>query len=110
MRAFALMLLAAVIMAVLGLPVFIAQTVRHLIMRKSLSILWWTTAIGIDQLGGSILYGEPDWTISSRTYWLRTKGNRFARSFERVINLFLGQNHCKNSYQHEFGNGESCIR
>jgi len=59
-RAFALMLLAVVLMAVLGLPLLAGQTVRHLIMRKPLSELWWATAIGLDQLGGSILYGELD--------------------------------------------------
>ena len=103
MRAFALMLLAVVLMAVLGLPLLAGQTVRHLIMRKPLSELWWATAIGLDQLGGSILYGEPDWTVSSRTWWLANKGNRFAHVFERFINLFFGKDHCRNSYNHEFG-------
>ncbi len=107
MRAFILMLVAAVLMAVLGLPLLIGQAVRHLMMRKPLAELWWATAIGLDQLGGSILYGEPDWTVSSRTYWLRARGNRYAAWFERFINLFFGRGHCRNSYNHEFGKKEA---
>jgi len=105
MRAFALMLIAALIMLVLGLPLLLGQAVRYLIMRKPLSDLWWATAIGLDQLGGSILYGEPDWTVSSRTYWLARKGkgkvNRYAFYFEQFINFFFGKNHCENSYKTE---------
>ena len=103
MRAFALMLLAALIIMMLGVPLLLGQAVRHLAMCKPLSDLWWTTAIGLDQLGGSILYGEPDWTVSSRTYWLTRKGNRHAFYFEQFINFFFGKDHCKNSYQHELG-------
>jgi len=101
MRTFALMLVAAFIMLVLGLPLLLGQAVRHIIMGKPLSELWWATAIGLDQLGGSILYGEPDWTVSSRTYWLRARGNRYAFYFEQFINFFFGKNHCENSYKTE---------
>lgn len=101
---FALMLVAIVIMVVMALPLLIAQIIRHLFMHKPLSDLWWTTAIGLDQLGGSILYGEPDWTVSSRTYWLRVNGNKYAAWFERFVNFLFGKNHCENSYNNEFGN------
>ena len=103
MRAFILMIIAAVLMLLLGLPLLLCQAIRHLIMRKPLPDLWWTTAIGLDQLGGSILYGEPDWTVSSRTYFLRLSGNVYAKWFERFINLLFGKDHCKKSYDKEFG-------
>ena len=35
-------------------------------------------AIGIDQVGGSILYGTEDWTVSSYTHILAQKGIRSA--------------------------------
>jgi len=101
MRSFILMFIAAIIMLFMGLPLLIGQTVRHLIMRKPLPDLWWSTAIGLDQLGGAILYGEPDWTVSSRTYWLARKGNRYAFYFEQFINFLFGKNHCGNSYKTE---------
>ena len=101
MRSFALMLIAAVLIVTLSLPLLIGQTVRFFIIRKPLTYLWWVTAIGLDQLGGSILYNKPDWTISSRTYWLRSQGNQYAAWFERFINLFFGKNHCENSYKTE---------
>jgi len=53
MRGFFLMLIAAVIMLVMALPLLIGQTLRHVIMRKPLSDLWWATAIGFDQLGAA---------------------------------------------------------
>ena len=103
MKAFLLMLLALVLMLVLGPLVWLAQHVRYPLMGRSLTRLWWDTAIGLDQLGGAILYGEPDWTISSRTHWLARRGNRWARMFERVIDMFFGPGHCARSYDNEFG-------
>jgi len=41
--------------------------------------------------------------VSSRTYWLASRGNHYAVAFERLINLFFGADHCRRSYQHEFG-------
>ncbi len=104
MRNFALMLLACILLIPLAPLALSGQIIRHIIMRKPLGNLWWSTAIGLDQLGGSILYGEPDWTISSRTWWLADRGNRWARGFMRIINLFFGKNHCQNSYRNEFNN------
>ena len=103
MRAFALMLIALMLMLVLGPVVWLAQHVRYPLIGRSLSRLYWDTAIGLDQLGGAILYGEPDWTISSRTHWLARRGNRWARLFERVIDFLFGAGHCARSYENEFG-------
>ena len=103
MRAFALMLVAIVLTVLLIIPATIGQIIRHLFTARSLSDLWWDIAIGLDQLGGAVLYGEPDWTVSSRTYWLRSRGNRYAAMFERVIDLLFGSGHCKQTYENEFG-------
>ncbi len=103
MRAFALMLVALALTILLAPAIWLAQHVRYPLIGRPLSRLWWDTAIGLDQLGGAILYGEPDWTISSRTHWLARRGNRWARMFERVIDMFFGPGHCARSYRHEFG-------
>ena len=104
LKPFFLMLVAALIIVITAVPILIAQVIRHCIMRKPLAELWWSVAIGLDQLGGSILYCEPDWTVSSRTYWLRSKGNRYAAWFEKFINVLFGESHCEESYKKEFGN------
>lgn len=104
MHAFLLMIIA-IVMTVLLVPfAVLAQIVRHLVMGKSLSAFWWDVAIGLDQLGCAVLYGEPDWTVSSRTHWLaKYKGNQYAAVFEKLIDAIFGRSHCRESFTHEFG-------
>lgn len=58
-------------------------------------------AIGLDQLGGSLLYGKPDWTVSSYTHFLAINGSRGAYRFRSFIDFFFGENHCRDSYLRE---------
>lgn len=61
---------------------------------------WLQVAIGIDQLGGSILYNEEDWTISSYTHLLCSVCKKYCW-FEKFINFWFGKGHCAKSYKHE---------
>lgn len=63
-------------------------------------------AIGLDQLGGSYLYGKPDWTVSSYTHYLASLGNRSAKRFSRVIDFLFGEGHCYNSFINEIATHE----
>jgi len=100
---FFLMIVAIVLVGIFIIPVWVIQMFR-LVYRNGDSVrLFETTAIGLDQLGGSILYLEPDWTISSRTYYLSTKGNKKATMFMLFINFFFGTDHCEKSFYNEFG-------
>ncbi len=103
MKNLAISFVALVLMVLIGIPVWIIQHIRYPLIGLSVSRLWWNTAIGLDQLGGAILYGEPDWTISSRTYFLAKNGNKYAKWFEAVIDFIFGEGHCRHSYYHEFG-------
>ena len=59
-------------------------------------------SIGLDQAGGSILYGQENFTVSSFTYFLcAKKHNPYACWFMKFIDFFFGKNHCKNSYYWE---------
>jgi len=107
MRAFSLMMVAVVLTLLIAPIAWVMQHIRYPLIGRPLPMLYWDTAIGLDQLGGAILYGEPDWTISSRTYWLANRGNRWARGFEQFINLFFGAGHCQKSYQNEFEKKEA---
>lgn len=98
-----LLMIAAVLITIIFIPVItIGQILRHLLTSRPLSLLWFKIALGHDQLWGATLYLQEDWTVSSRTYYLRTHGNKYAAGFEVLINLLLGNNHCEEAYKNEF--------
>ena len=66
-------------------------------------------AIGIDQLGGCLLYEEEDWTVSSYTYYLCDKGNEKACIFLRIIDILFGKEHCKKSFKKEVEKAKAFI-
>ena len=59
-----------------------------------------TCAIGFDQAGGSILYSQENFTISSYTYYLCSSKDRLCW-FNKFIDLLFGKDHCKKSYEWE---------
>ena len=78
--------------------VFAFQRIRYLVRRKDFGKYLWAIAIGIDQLGGSVLYGKMNWTVSGYTHYLATRGNVWAERFERFIDAIFGQGHCEEAY------------
>lgn len=99
-----LFIVALLSMLVFGPLTILAQIVRKTFLFKkgSLSDYFYSLAIGLDQLGGSIIYGLEDWKISSVAYY-DAKVDKKNIWFMYFINfLFQDKNHCKNSYQHEF--------
>ena len=98
-----LLMIAATTITIIFIPLLtIGQILRHLLTHRSLSVLWFKIALGHDQLWGATVYLEEDWTVSSRTYFLRSRGNRYAAGFEKLINLLLGKDHCELAYLNEF--------
>jgi len=92
---------------------------RHIVLSFDISEYLYTLLKGLDQLGGSIIYGTEDYTISSWTYYLyKKKGNIYAKYFMALIDgLAMGmsyilyklgtlseedylwnKNHCQNSF------------
>ena len=60
-----------------------------------------SVALGLDQVGGSVLYAKEDWTVSSWTHYLCvTKKNHICK-FELLINVLFGKEHCIKSYLNE---------
>jgi len=53
-------------------------------------------AVGFDQAGGSVIYQQPNFTISSYTYFM-CKNGKYCW-FMKFIDLLFGKEHCKNSY------------
>lgn len=97
-RSFLLMLLALIVMALVTLPLIVINLMRKLYRGENIQAYFHTIAIGFDQAGGSILYGQEDWTVSSWTYILSRRGNKSAKWFMLFIDLFFGKEHCHNSY------------
>lgn len=100
-RSFLLMLLALIVMVLVTLPLIVINLIRKVYRRENIQAYFHTIAIGFDQAGGSILYGQEDWTVSSWTYRLSAKGNGYAAWFMRFIDFFFGRDHCKESFMHE---------
>lgn len=99
MKSFILMLIAITIIAITTIPIIIANVIRKAYQRRdSIRDYFFTIAVGFDQAGGSILYGQEDWTVSSWTYVLAYRENKEAQRFMKIIDFIFGKNHCEKSY------------
>lgn len=98
MKSFLLMLIALIVIAIVTLPVIVLNVIRKVYRCESIHDYFFIIAIGFDQAGGSILYGQEDWTVSSWTYVLAYRENKEAQRFMKIINFIFGENHCEKSY------------
>ncbi len=105
MMNFILMLIAMIVVFLASVPTIIGNTLRKLYRKEKIKEYFKTVALGFDQVGGSILYGQEDWTVSSWTFylWRKSEGiNLSAYYFMRFINtLFMDQKHCEDSFYGE---------
>ena len=100
MRALFLFLLAYCLVIVLTPFVFMCNIIYKYIHQHPIREYVETSAIGFDQAGGAVMYGKENYTISSYTHYLC--GYKGAKCwFERFINFFFGQDHCKKSFEWE---------
>ena len=93
----------AYVAVTLSTPVVAAlNALRKLYRGECLGAYFETAAIGFDQAGGSVLYAQENFTVSSYTYYLcRHKKNRYACAFMRLIDAMFGKDHCRRSYEWE---------
>lgn len=101
-----LLSIAVILSALFMLPAILLQLGRKLYRRESLHEYLYTIAIGIDQLGGSIIFNEPDYTISTMLYVYSEKGNKYARKAMKLLDFIAeklgdGPKHCKKSHEWE---------
>ena len=85
--------------AYISVVIFTPFVVAINIFRYGLQYLK-TVAIGFDQAGGSVLYNEEDWTISSYTYYLCKHFKKYCW-FEKFIDFISGKGHCEKSFHNE---------
>ena len=94
--------LAICILIVLFLPVIIWNTISKIIRHEDLAEYYKNVAIGFDQAGGSILYDQEKFTISSWTWYLCYRGYKINCIFMKLINiLMMSSTHCQDSFKHE---------
>jgi len=82
--------------AILFLPIILIAIIPAAIFGGKPKII----ALGIDQFGGSVLYGKENLTVSSYTHFLCKTEGRLCW-FEKLINIFFGKDHCKKSFDWE---------
>ena len=93
------------VLAVLALPLITLLIPIGFVLRKFDTEYLKTVAIGIDQYGGSVLYNQENFTVSSYTYLLcRKKNNKLACYFMKFIDLLFGKDHCMKSFNWEIEN------
>lgn len=72
-------------------------------LTMKISQYFFNVAVGIDQLGNTIIGGAPDETISSRCY-RHSDDNRFAAVARKVIDFIFSiweENHCYEAFKSE---------
>lgn len=63
---------------------------------------FYNIALGLDQLGTTLLGGYPDETMSSYAHRLRAQGKRFGFTANLIDKLFFWQkDHCRMAYESE---------
>jgi hypothetical protein len=92
-----LFLIALLLLVTLFLPIFFSNLLIRIFRKKDISNYILNVAIGLDQLGGSVLYNQPDWTVSSWTY-IQSKKHYTHKLFMSFIDFFFGERHCEKSY------------
>ncbi len=104
-KQFGLLIVAVLLFALIAPVAFIYGLFVHNLKRYFFII-----AIGIDQLGGSILYMQPDWTISSWTWIRASQGSKYHKYFMNIIDFFFGENHCAKAYIKEMQIHQNMVR
>ena len=100
-----LFIIAYVIVTVAAPIVLFANIIRKAILGQDPIEYIKVASIGLDQAGGSILYEQENFTVSSFTYFLcAKKNNPYACWFMKFIDLLFGKDHCKNAYYWEIEN------
>lgn len=96
-----LMIVSVFLFGILFIPVLLWNTISRLLKRETIFDYYKNVAVGIDQAGGSVLYNQEKFTVSSWTYYLCSKGHKENCMFEKFINLFFGKTHCADSFKNE---------
>ena len=97
-----LMILALILFIILSIPVMLFNVILKLILGDSVSEYFRNIAVGVDQAGGSIIYDQEKFTISSWTWYMCNRGYKANCLFMHIINILMGsETHCEDSFKNE---------
>ena len=97
-----LMIIALLLFTILSIPVMVFNVIIKLIRGDSISKYFHNIAVGIDQAGGSIIYDQEKFTISSWTWYMCSRGYKVNCIFMKFINiLMMSPTHCEDSFKNE---------
>lgn len=91
-------LFSSIILGVISITIFgvMAFLIRLYMNRDTHRKYLYDVAIGIDELGGTLIYGTKDRTVSHMTGYFYLQGNILAVIFASFIDLLFGKDHCVN--------------
>lgn len=94
---FILMVISIILFLVLSLPIFIVQLVYRVITPYvNQSEYFRAIAVGVDALGGSVIYASELHTISGMTGYFSYKDNVWHKYIQApFIDYMFGEGHCK---------------
>lgn len=95
LKLFFSVLLGVVCLVLFGIPAFLITLYR---MRLQINKYLYMVAISIDELGGCLIYGEKDKTVSYMTGKYILDGNIYAILLGHFIDLLFGKSHCIKEY------------
>lgn len=90
-----------VVLIIFAPVAYIGNAIHIVLKGRSMGEYHETIALGLDHLGGSLIYGEEKWSVSGYTYKLRKdhRDRLEVKIFEAVINgIFFDRKHCKKAY------------
>lgn len=102
MVSFVLFLIAAVLIIVLAPIIFVLQIIRKTFRKESIALYLHNLAVSLDQLGGALIYGKEDWTISSIAYYHSEYEGKNTWFMHFINFLFRDKDHCKNAFKTEY--------
>jgi hypothetical protein len=76
---------------------------------KSVAQYLLNIAVGIDQLGNALLFGDPHSTISARAYVASLKGERWGCVLCGLLSR-IQKNHCALSYANQLAADQAAVQ
>ena len=95
LKMFLSVLLGVICLVLFGIPSFLITLYRK---RNDIGAYLYMVAISLDELGGCLIYGEKDKTVSYMTGYYILQGNVYAKVLGFVIDALFGENHCVKEY------------
>lgn len=97
--------LGVVATTIFGVPAFLISLYLN---KKNYKKYLYDVAIGIDELGGTLIYSTKDKTVSHMTGYYVLQGSILAIMLSKFIDSLFGEDHCVKTYMDDIKNEMEC--